>query len=147
VGFKAYREGSGGAVTIGQIARKSGLRASAIRFYERTGLIPKPSRVNGQRRYDDRVLDCLVLIEFAKSCGFTLDEIRQLFGGFTDLGEFRNRTPVLGRVRGLAERKIHELDALISRIEVMKATLARAERCRCVDAEECARRIRGLAEC
>jgi MerR family transcriptional regulator, redox-sensitive transcriptional activator SoxR len=128
-------------VTIGQIARKSGLRASAIRFYERSGLIPKPSRVSGQRRYDDRVLDCLVLIEFAKGCGFTLDEIRQLFGGF------RDRAPVLGRVRDLAERKIQELDALISHAEVMKATLARAQRCRCVDVEECARRIRGLGEC
>lgn len=128
-------------MTIGQIARKSGLRASAIRFYERSGLIPKPSRASGQRRYDERVLDCLVLIEFAKSCGFTLDEIRQLFGGF------RDRTPVLARVRGLAQRKIDELDAMVSRIEVMKATLARAQRCRCVDVEECARRIRGMAEC
>ena len=128
-------------MTIGQIARKSGLRASAIRFYERSGLIPKPSRASGQRRYGDRVLDCLILIEFAKSCGFTLGEIRQLFGGF------RDRTPVLGRVRSLAQQKIQELDALASRIEMMKVTLTRAQRCRCVDVEECARSIRGLAEC
>lgn len=128
-------------MTIGQIARKSGLRASAIRFYERSGLLPKPVRASGQRRYDERVLDCLVLIEFAKGCGFTLDEIRQLFGGF------RDRTPVLARVGRLAERKIQELDAMVSRLEVMKATLERAQRCRCVDVEECARRIRGTAEC
>jgi MerR family redox-sensitive transcriptional activator SoxR len=125
-------------MTIGQIARKSGLRASAIRFYERAGLLPKPDRAGNQRRYDDLILDRLALVEFAKACGFTLDEIRRLFGGF------RESAPLSARVRGLAGRKLQELDALARRIEVMRAMLARAERCRCVDLDECGRRIRAV---
>ena len=124
-------------MTIGQVARKSGLRASAIRFYERAGLLPKPDRAGRLRRYDDSMLDRLALVEFAKACGFTLEEIRRLFGGFQD------SSPLSARVRALAGRKIQELDTLAQRIEVMRAMLARAQRCRCVDLEECGRRIRG----
>ncbi len=123
-------------MTIGQVARKSGLRASAIRFYEKTGLLPKPDRAGGQRRYSDTVLDRLALLEFAKQCGFRLDEIRQLFGGFED------NAPISARVRNLAGRKIQELEELARRIEAMKATLARAGRCRCIDLDECGRRLR-----
>lgn len=63
-------------MTIGQVARKTGLRASAIRFYEKSGLLPRPDRAGGQRRCDDLILDRLALLDFAKKSGFTLDEIR-----------------------------------------------------------------------
>lgn len=126
-------------MTIGQVARETGLRASAIRFYERAGLLPKPVRRNGQRRYDEQALDRLALVEFAKKCGFTLDEVRLLFDGF------RDNAPLSARVRGLASKKIQELDALAKRIEIMKATLARAEGCRCIGLEECGRRLRSSA--
>jgi len=128
-------------MTIGQVARKTGLRASAIRFYERAGLLPKPVRRNGQRHYDEQALDRLALVEFAKSCGFTLDEVRRLFDGF------RDNAPLSARVRGLASKKIQELDALAKRIEVMKTMLARAERCRCVALKECGRRLRTAVPC
>jgi DNA-binding transcriptional MerR regulator len=61
-----------------------GPRASAIRFYEKAGLIPKPLRSGGQRRYDRTILDRLAVLEFAIECGFTLAEARQLFSGFRD---------------------------------------------------------------
>lgn len=126
-------------MTIGQVARKTGLRASAIRFYEKAGLLPKPARSGGQRRYDHLILDRLAVLRFAKQCGFTLQEIRLLLGGF------RDDAPLSLRVRNMAARKIQELDELSRRIQVMKTTLSRAGRCRCVDLQECGRRLRAAA--
>jgi len=65
-------------MTIGQVAKASGLSASAIRFYEKEGLLPPPVRASGQRRYDRRVLERLAVLEFAKECGFALKEVRTL---------------------------------------------------------------------
>ena len=128
-------------MTIGQVARRAGVSASAIRFYERAGLLPKAACAAGQRRYDGLILDRLALVEFAKACGFTLSEIRRLFSGFHD------REPLSARVRRQAARKIEELDKLAARIEMMKSMLARAERCRCIDLEECGRRLREQKAC
>src|SRR5262245_66529242 len=44
-------------MSIGEVARKMGLRSSAIRYYERLGLLPKAPRVSGRRRYDERMLE------------------------------------------------------------------------------------------
>ncbi len=122
-------------MTIGQVASRSGVAASAIRYYERAGLLPKPTRSSGQRRYNDQILERLALVDFAKQCGFTLSEIRQLFHGF------RDDTPLSARMQGLARKKIEDLDALARRIDVMKSMLEGAQRCCCIDVEECGRRI------
>lgn len=62
---------------IGDIARRSGLSTSRIRFYERQGLIPVAARSeNGYRDYPMSVLETLDMIHQAQSLGFTLDEIR-----------------------------------------------------------------------
>jgi MerR family redox-sensitive transcriptional activator SoxR len=122
-------------MTIGEVARRAGLRASAIRFYEKAGLLPKAARAGGQRRYDGKILERLALVDFAKECGFTLAEIRQLFHGF------RDNTPLSARMQLLAARKVQELDVLSGRIGIMKNMLARAQRCRCIDVDECGRRI------
>ena len=122
-------------MTIGQVAKEGGLRASAIRLYEKSGLLPKAPRSGGQRRYDRSILERLAVLERAKDCGFTLDEIRLLFHGF------RSDTPLSKRWHELASRKIAELDALTARIAVMRDLLERAQRCQCLDAQECGRRI------
>ena len=127
--------------TIGQVARKAGLRASAIRYYERAGLLPQPQRANGQRRYDAHIFDRLALVEFAKQCGFNMREIRALFDGFQD------DAPLSARTRTWADRKIQQLDALARRIESMRANLARATQCRCRDLRDCGRRLRMDAAC
>jgi DNA-binding transcriptional MerR regulator len=74
-------------MTIGQVAKRSGLRASAIRYYERVGLLPKPARSGGQRRYDSRILDRLAVLERAKNCGFTLDALMERIRGMRELIE------------------------------------------------------------
>ncbi len=123
-------------MTIGQVAKEAGLRASAIRFYEKAGLLPKPPRFSGQRRYDQTALERLAVLEFAKDCGFTLAECRQLFNGF------RDTAPLSRRVQDLAKKKVAELDALTRQIAVMKHLLEQAQECRCMDLQECGRKIR-----
>ena len=50
-------------ITIGEMARRTDVRASTIRYYERVGLLPEPERVAGRRRYDQEVVDRLALIK------------------------------------------------------------------------------------
>lgn len=51
---------------IGEVARRTGVRTSAIRYYEAEGILPVPERVNGRRRYDSDVLRHLEVIRFAR---------------------------------------------------------------------------------
>jgi MerR family redox-sensitive transcriptional activator SoxR len=118
---------------IGQVAKESGLAASAIRFYEQAGVLPKPIRVGGRRQYDPSILERLAVLERAKACGFSLAETRQLFYGF------REGTPPSERWQTLARRKIAELDELVGKIAATKELLQRP--CACKDLAECGQRI------
>ncbi len=71
-------------LSISEVAREVGLRPSAIRYYEQIGILPPIQRTSGQRRYDTTYLHLLAVIQGARSTGFTLDEIRELFFGFAD---------------------------------------------------------------
>jgi MerR family redox-sensitive transcriptional activator SoxR len=121
-------------MTIGQVSKQAGLAASAIRFYEKAGLLPRATRAGNQRRYDERILPRLALLDWAKGCGFTLDEIRELFG---KAGE----APLSQRMQKLCGQKIAELDTLSQKITLMRDLLERAQKCRCIDVEECGGRI------
>lgn len=120
-------------MTIGQVAKDSGLAASAIRFYERTGLLPKPVRIGGRRQYDRSVLARLAVLDRAKACGFSLSEARQLFCGF------REGTPPSERWQTLARRKIIELEEMERKITSTRELLERT--CSCKDLAECGQRI------
>ncbi len=122
-------------MTIGEVAKRAGIKASAIRFYEKSGLLPKPNRTSGQRRYDDSAIERLSVLEFAKDCGFTLAECRELFNGF------RDDAPLSSRMQKLAGKKIAELDAMSRRITLMKELLENSQKCKCIDIRECGRRI------
>ena len=64
---------------IGHLAKLAGVQPDTIRFYERTGLLPKPGRSpNGYRSYDKPALDKIRFIRKAQSLGFSLDEIRRI---------------------------------------------------------------------
>src|SRR2546421_8627721 len=118
-------------MTIGEVARRAGLQASAIRYYEKIGLLPKTQRTGGQRRYEAGVLSYLEVIDVAKRAGFRIDEIRHLFHGFG------KGTPAFRRWRLLARRKITVMDDLITRAKKMKRLLENADRCKCFDLEDC----------
>ena len=57
-------------MTIGEVARQAGVRASTIRFYEQGGLLPGAIRSNGRRVYGESILELLEVIEFANRAGF-----------------------------------------------------------------------------
>jgi DNA-binding transcriptional MerR regulator len=69
-----------GAMQSGEVALKTGLSVDAIRFYEKTGLVPKPVRTRGgYRLYQDSKIADLEFIQKAQLLGFSLSEIRELF--------------------------------------------------------------------
>jgi MerR family redox-sensitive transcriptional activator SoxR len=118
------------------------MRPSAIRYYEKLGLLPAPDRISGQRRYDKTVLYRLAVIMQARRTGFRLDEIRVLFFGF------RAGTRADARWRRLADRKMAELDALIQHMGSMRRLLVNAKRkCHCSTLEDCGKAIleRGIS--
>ena len=102
---------------IGDVAQASGKAASAIRYYERIGLIPAPERVSSRRRYPRAVLRMLAVIGTAQRAGLTLDEIRLL------LAASPGDPAVSERLRLVATRKLPELRALIERAELVSRWL------------------------
>ncbi len=123
-------------LSISRVAREIGIRASAIRYYERIGILPAASRTSGQRRYDEAVLHRLALIQRARQTGFTLDEVRQLFFGF------REGTAASKRWRKMSERKVVELELQVEQIQSMRQILRRMmQRCHCDTLDECGRAL------
>jgi MerR family transcriptional regulator, redox-sensitive transcriptional activator SoxR len=126
---------------IGEVARRVGIRASAIRYYESVEVLPAPQRINGRRRYDARVFDRLAVIQMAQQAGFTVAELRTLFNGFT------TETTASARWEVLARQKLVEVDALMSRVQAMKGILEEILlQCRCLTLDECAQCIRDQGE-
>lgn len=119
-------------LTIGEVARRAGVATSSIRYYERIGLLPKPEREGGQRRYDTEVLGKLGFIGVAQSAGFKLREIKELIEGVdgaNGLGE---------PMRSLSSQKLDEVEALLERTKAMKGWLEVARECGCATPAECA---------
>lgn len=120
-------------MTIGEAAARTGLAPSAIRYYEKEGLLTPPERKNGQRRYEVKTLEHLMVIQHAKKAGFTMAEIKQLFHGF------KEGTPASKRWRVMASEKIAEMDELIAKAKVIQEILRRTARCQCLKLEDCGR--------
>jgi MerR family redox-sensitive transcriptional activator SoxR len=118
-------------MTIGELANETGIAPSAIRYYERRGLLEPPERVSGRRVYDDGAIEALTAIRVAKEAGFSLDEIERLFRGFD-----AQATPS-ARWRALADGKLAELDRRAAEIEHMRALLRRGLVCGCITLEDC----------
>ena len=123
-------------LAISEVARQVGLRSSAIRYYERMGILPPAARISGQRRYDRTVLYRLAVVQRARQAGFTLDEIRALFFGF------RDGTRAEARWRELANRKLVDLSAIAGQIKTMELLLKRLKaKCHCKTLEVCGKAI------
>ena len=119
-------------LAIGEVARRAGIRPSALRYYESIGLMPAPKRVSGRRRYDESTVQMLKVIQLAQQAGFTVAEIQTLLHGFAP------DTPPAARWQPLAQQKIAELDALIVRAQQMKFILENGLNCGCLRLEDCA---------
>ena len=118
-------------MTIGEVAETAGVSSSAIRYYERHGLLPEPIRVGGKRRYDAEVLERLAALRVAKQASFSLEDIRLLFDA-TDRG-----VPAHKQLKELATRKLPEIDALIAHAEEVRRWLQAADGCTCDTLSEC----------
>ncbi len=103
-------------LSIGEVAERCGLRTSAIRYYEKIGLLPKASRVNGRRLYDETILERLAIIRFAKRVGFGIADTIKL------LNAAPGRPPP-ERWRNLAHKKMMEIDRLIAEATVVRKLL------------------------
>jgi MerR family transcriptional regulator, redox-sensitive transcriptional activator SoxR len=119
-------------LTVSEVARQAGLRASAIRYYEQMKILLPAIRVSGQRRYHPSVLYRLAVVRVAQEAGFTLEEIRRLL-----LGSGKS-TPISARWNKLADAKISELNARIEQIQAMKELLLKLKSCcRCETVDQC----------
>ena len=119
-------------ISIGEVARRAGLKASAIRYYESEGLLPKAGRVGGRRVYDESILDQLTFIDLSKRSGFTVAEIRKLVSGFA------GAAPPGVRWRALAEKKMEALDRRIEEAQTMRRVLDAVTACECPTFHDCA---------
>lgn len=121
-------------LTIGEVASQSGLRTSAIRYYEARGLLAATARQGGRRLYDESILDTLAIIQVAKFAGFDLEEIRTL------LSRVRNGHPA--RIwKDAAAAKEEEVDSRMRRLAMMKDVLVRLRGCTCTTFPECGRAV------
>jgi DNA-binding transcriptional MerR regulator len=112
---------------ISEVARRSGVAASALRYYERKGLISSLEREGARRRFAPAVLDQLALIALGQAAGFSLDEIRTMF------------TPD-GRVsidRAMLAAKADDIDLLVKRLKAMRDGLRHAAVCPAPSHAEC----------
>lgn len=119
------------ALSIGQVAKRTGLRTSALRYYEEAGILPSPARINRRRVYDAVTVRRVEVLKFAQQAGFTLEEIKTLFHGF------RSETPLSARWQRLARAKLQELDVLAKRIQRMRRALDLGLKCGCIRIEDC----------
>ena len=109
-----------GLVPIGELARRTGAATSALRYYERIGLLSSTERAGGKRHYTASSAARVALIRLYQDAGFTLAEIGQLVGG----GEWDRQN-----FSELAERKIAELDARITDAQRAKKLINHALDC------------------
>src|ERR1700743_504544 len=114
---------SSASMQIGRVAQKTGLSVDAIRFYEKSGLLPRPARTqSGYRLYEEREIADLEFIQKAQQLGFSLNEIRELFAIQPPPHE------VCEHVRDLIAQKLAVVRAKIAELQGMEAELAGALR-------------------
>jgi len=115
-------------LTIGELAQRTGVATSALRYYEQLGLMPPTSRISGQRRYGASAVELVGMILFLRDIGFSLGEVSALMAS-------RSESP--DAWRELARHKVAELDEQISRAHVARVALQHALRCKHEDLLDC----------
>ena len=118
-------------MTIGELAARSGLNVSAIRFYQRRGLLPPRDVRYGWQRFGPDTVTRLALIELAKRTGFTLDEIS------TVLDAMDAESPAT-TWRAMFQAKVAEIDAQVQRLHAMRDVLTEAIDCSCLTLDRAA---------
>ncbi len=122
------------ALRSGDLAEAAGVNRQTLRYYERRGLLATPERTTGGHRlYPVAAVTLLRIIKTAQRLGFTLDEITEL----VDLGRYRRGNRQDG-LQARAAGKLTEIEAKISDLQMIAATLRTAVDAGCDDLTECA---------
>lgn len=109
---------------IGEVARVAGVATSTIRYYESLGVLPKPARAGGQRRYDEGAVAAIRLVRAMQAANFTLEEIK-------GLSRIVGPKPSSDRWHAIAHEKLRELDVSIRRLRAARAALRSSLACAC----------------
>lgn len=112
---------------IAEVAKRSGLPASTLRYYEEKGLIASAGRQGLRRTFDPGVLELLALISLGQAAGFSLDEIAQMFTP--------DKRPNIKRK--MLEDKAEHIDGLVRRLRAMSKGLRHAAVCPAPSHMEC----------
>ena len=118
-------------MTIGEVARETGVQPSTLRYYESIGLIPAPARQNGKRVYEQAIVQRLGIIRTAQRAGFTLDEVRLMFN------DMLSRNLESTDWHNLLQHKLIELDNLLRNIQNMRGLLEEMMQCENPKLAEC----------
>ena len=117
-------------LAIGELADRTGVAVTALRYYDELGLVRPAGRVSGQRRYDGGAVRAVGAVLFLRDVGFTLAEIAQLIPA--------EGTPAAGWSQ-LIDRKLAELADQRRRLDVARAALEHALACPAGDPTRCPR--------
>jgi DNA-binding transcriptional MerR regulator len=107
-------------LTIGELAKRTGVATSALRYYEELGLIPAPVRVSGQRRYPTSAVGLVGMILLLRDVGFSLGESKAFLA---------SRTQAVDSWRRLTQRKLADLDEQIAKAQTAKKAITHALHC------------------
>ena len=119
-------------MNIGDVARRSGLPAKTIRYYEDIGLVSAPRSPNGYRHFTETDLHKLAFLARARSLGFSVNDCRAL------LALYEDRARNSADVRRLAKTHLARIDKKIAELQAMRETLAKlVEACSGDDRPEC----------
>jgi MerR family transcriptional regulator, redox-sensitive transcriptional activator SoxR len=119
-------------LTIGDVARRSGVAASALRFYEQRGLIASERAGSGHRRFRRPVLRRIAFIVFAQRIGLTLDEIGAELAKLPP-----DRAPERRDWAQLSSTWTSRIDERIAELERLKAGLTECIGCGCLSLDRC----------
>ena len=119
-------------MTIADVARRSGVAASALRFYEQRGLIASERTGAGHRRFPRAVLRRIAFIVFAQKVGLSLEEVADELNRLP-----ANRVPERGDWAKLSARWTRRVEDRIAELERLKAGLTQCIGCGCLSLTQC----------
>lgn len=119
-------------LTIGELAERSGVAPSALRFYEEKGLVVSGRTDGNQRRYDRAMLRRIALIQAGRAAGIPLREIGEALRTLPP-----NRTPTRRDWERLSRRWREDLDHRIATLEALRARLTTCIGCGCLSIDRC----------
>lgn len=119
-------------LTIGELAKRSGVAASALRYYEERELIWPERTAAGHRRYERSVLRRVAFIVFAQKIGLTLEEVARELRRLP-----RNRVPAKSHWAALGKTWTEAIDARIAQLELLREGLTSCIGCGCLSLRRC----------